>query len=97
MHDFSRPWAQVEEFYFEDIVDNHNIVFDRLSITPKQDVNLPPQSPYKYQQYVSNVEECLKKFNELEAKEFIMPINDNNIIEEQKKESWGITPPWIKK
>jgi hypothetical protein len=62
-HDFSQPYKEIFKFEFEQILQNHNIVFDTLNIRPVREINLPPKSPYRYQDLVLNLDQCQIWYN----------------------------------
>ena len=65
-HDFSRPYKEIFKFEFEQILQNHNIVFDTLNIRSVRKINLPPKSPYRYQDLVLNLDQCQIWYNNYE-------------------------------
>lgn len=80
-HDFNRPYHSIYDFNFEDFVQNHGIVLDRLGL--KQDpilINLPQlnnPAPYNYQQVIKNHVEIRKIFNTLDLNSLKNPFANN--------------------
>lgn len=65
-HDFTRPYKEIFKFEFEQILQNNNIVFETLNIQPFRPVKVPPQSPYRYQDLILNLDQCRVWFEEHE-------------------------------
>lgn len=61
-HDFSRPYANVYKFLFEDILQNTQLVFDALGIQPVGPVWSPPKSPHRYDKLILNQEQCWARY-----------------------------------
>jgi hypothetical protein len=59
-HDFSRPYATIQHFCFEDFIDNHDHVFSTLGLSSVRDVVLPQQSPYSYRDIIINYQDCIQ-------------------------------------
>jgi len=70
----------VEKFYFEDFVDNFDHVYSRLGIQPViKNPSVTAKSPYKYQDWILNYDECFEKFQWLETNSKSVLINKSNI------------------
>jgi hypothetical protein len=86
----SFPWAAIENFYFEDVVNNHEYVYNRLNLTPAKPIILPEKSPHKYQDLVINYQECFETFQYLRQHEIrFVPLDKAN-TERFSKEHWGM-------
>lgn len=86
------PWARIEHLYFEDFFNNHQIVFDRLNLIPIKEIKLPVRSPNRYQDLVTNIEECREFYHRLVTTEkWFTPIN-KKIGEEMSEEFWSSVP-----
>jgi hypothetical protein len=59
-HDLSRPYAKIQNLYFEDYVDNHDHVFSTLGLSPVRSVVLPQKSPYSYRDIIINYQDCIQ-------------------------------------
>lgn len=64
-HDFTRPYANVVRFEFEDLMQDHNLFFDTLKLEPCGPIKLPQKSPYDYRVLVTNLQECEAKYKTL--------------------------------
>lgn len=61
-HDFTRPYAKVVTFVFEDILQDPSLVYDTLRIKPRNRIQPIPQSPYRYQDIILNHKECKERY-----------------------------------
>lgn len=65
-HDLSRSYKRVEEFVYEDIIQDYSIVIDRLGLELKTDFseiqNLNNAAPYNYKEVIKNWQELRKLF-----------------------------------
>jgi len=68
-HDFSQPWAGIEHFYFEDFLNHHDHVFNRLNLIPVNKIDLPKKSPFNYRKIITNIEECREYYQHLQDTE----------------------------
>ena len=59
-HDFSRPYAKIQRFCFEDFFGNHDHVFSTLGLSPVREITLPPPCPYSYRDIIINYEDCIQ-------------------------------------
>ena len=59
-HDFSRPYAKIQRFCFEDFFGNHDHVFSTLGLSPALEITLPPPCPYSYRDIIINYEDCIQ-------------------------------------
>lgn len=85
-----QPWAAIENFYFEDVVNNYQYVFDRLNLIPTKPVTLPQKNPRRYQDFVLNHEECFETFQYLRQHETnFIPLDKANTAR-FSKEYWGM-------
>ena len=65
-HDFTRHWGLVETFYFEDFVNDHNVILNKLGLTQDLTQLKKPEiarlfgvpAPYHYRDIVINHEQC---------------------------------------
>jgi len=65
-YDYTRPYGIVEHFYYEDFVDNHNHVYDRLNLKKIKDLYPHWQpAPYNYKTLIQNQSELHELYIEL--------------------------------
>lgn len=64
-HDFTRPYGLVEKFYYEDFVNDHNHVLNRLGLTAVKSIATVP-APYNYRDIILNHEELRQVYESLE-------------------------------
>ena len=83
-HDLTRPYAMVEEFYFEDFVNNHNHVLDRLGLNSNpfraRRLNFLNKAPYDYQHVVINHQKLKILFDGLDPDLVVNPYIDPTVI-----------------
>ena len=65
-HDLSLPWKRIEYLYFEDFLNYPDHVFEKLNITRKNEIIWPQKSPFRYQDLVTNVDECREFYQHFE-------------------------------
>ena len=73
-HDISKPYRQIETFYLEDFVNNYELVYKKLMLTKQQEVMVPKESKYLYQDLVLNHQQCKEIFDKLELTSEFTPI-----------------------
>ena len=73
-HDMTKSYARVETLYLEDFVHNHQYVYDKFGLTQQQEISIPVESPYKYQELVINYQQCREIFDQLEITSTFTPI-----------------------
>jgi hypothetical protein len=73
-HDMNKPYRQVETFYVEDFVNNYDLVYNKLGLTKKSNVIPTLENSYRYQDLVSNHEQCKQVFDQLEKTATFIPI-----------------------
>jgi hypothetical protein len=73
-HDLTKPYSRIETLYLEDFVNNHQYVYDKLKLTQQQEIVIPIESPYKYQELVINHQQCKEMFDQLETTSTFTPI-----------------------
>ena len=69
-HDFSRPYAKIQHFCFEDFVNNHDHVFLRLGLTPVARLMLPHLCPYSYRDIIINYQECIQTIQQWDIENY---------------------------
>lgn len=65
-HDLSLPWDRVENFYFEEFLNNPEYVYSRLGLTALIDFIPTVKCPYNAQDFVINYDECRATFDRLQ-------------------------------
>ena len=63
-HDLTRPYGLVEKFYYEDFVNDHNHVLNRLGLTAVTSITTMP-APYNYRDIILNHEELRQVYESL--------------------------------
>jgi hypothetical protein len=73
-HDLTKPYSRIETLYLEDFVNNHQHVYNTLGLTQQQEISIPVESLYKYQELVINHRQCREIFDQLEITSTFTPI-----------------------
>jgi hypothetical protein len=73
-HDLTKPYSRIETFYLEDFFNNYQHVYNKLGLTQQQEIAVPVESPYKYQELVINHRQCREIFDQLEITSTFTPI-----------------------
>lgn len=73
-HNLDQPYHRVETFYLEDFVNNHDWVYQTLGLEQKHPVVSTVENPYRYQDLVTNHEQCRAVFDQLETTAVFVPI-----------------------
>jgi hypothetical protein len=73
-HDLTKPYSRIETLYLEDFVNNHQHVYDKFELSQQQEVAIPIESSYKYQELVTNHWQCREIFDQLEITSTFVPI-----------------------
>jgi hypothetical protein len=78
--DLSRPYAVIEEFYFEDFVNDHQHVLDRLGLVSNtfraRRLNFLNKAPYNYRNVVLNYKQLKVLFDGLDPERTPNPYID---------------------
>ncbi len=78
--DLSRPYAVIEEFYFEDFVNDHQHVLDRLGLVSNtfraRRLNFLNKAPYSYRNVVLNYKQLKVLFDGLDPERTPNPYID---------------------
>jgi hypothetical protein len=78
--DLSTPYAVIEEFYFEDFVNDHQHVLDRLGLVSNpfraRRLNFLNKAPYSYHNVVLNYKQLKVLFDQLDVERTINPYID---------------------
>jgi hypothetical protein len=64
-HDLTRPYGLIEKFYYEDFVNDHNHVLNRLGLTAVKSITTVP-APYNYRDIILNHQELRQVYENLE-------------------------------
>jgi hypothetical protein len=69
-HDLTRPYGLIEKFYYEDFVNNHNYVLNRLRLKSIFPITTVP-APYNYRDIIINYRELFEIYNQLEKHDHV--------------------------
>jgi hypothetical protein len=73
-HDMTKSYARVETLYLEDFVHNHQYVYDKFGLIKQREIRLPIESSYKYQELITNHQQCREIFDQFEITSTFTPI-----------------------
>jgi hypothetical protein len=84
-HDLSRMYGSVDIFYFEDFVNNHMHVFDRLGLIQEfrrlRNFNFLNNAPYNYKQVIKNYQDLKILFDKTETEHTVNPYIEGNVLD----------------
>jgi len=73
-HDLTKSYSRIETLYLEDFVNDYQYVYDKFGLTQQQEITVPVESSYKYQELVTNHQQCKSVFDQLETTAIFTPI-----------------------
>ena len=69
----AKLYKNIEVFYFEDFINNHQMVFDRLNIVPVRKIQETQKSPHNIKTLIKNYNQCKDTFDSLMESEVFRP------------------------
>ena len=74
-HDFSRPYAKIQRFCFEDVIADPEHVFSTLELSPAQEIILPQPCPYSYRDIIINYKDCIQTIQQWDQEDHpVVPV-----------------------